>query len=130
MQEDSGTHLENMPCYEQKIQVRLYFFLSGSINHPCLCRSRDNEFDLENDPISCLYGLEVDESKVSRAPDVRRVSQIFENPKFFADRPNSSDIKQGLLGDCWFLSALATMSTSPSLIEKLCVAVRHTPRWS
>ena len=108
--------------------MRLYFFLSRSINHPFLFRSRDSEFDLENDPVSCLYGLEVDENKVP--PDVRRVSQIFENPKFFADRPSSSDIKQGPLGDCWFLSALATMSTSPGLIEELCVAVRLTPRWS
>ena len=107
--------------------MRLYFFRSGSINHPCLCRSRDSEFDLEGDTTSCLYGLEVDEDEVSRAPDIRRVSQIFENPKFFADRPSSSDIKQGALGDCWFLSALATMSTSPGLIEKLCVAVRLTP---
>lgn len=92
-----------------------------------ICRAtnrkfRDSEFDLENDPISCLYGVEVDEEKVDQAPDVRRVSQIFENPKFFADRPSSSDINQGALGDCWFLSALATMSTSPGLIEKLCVA--------
>jgi hypothetical protein len=106
--------------------VRLYIFLSRSVSHPCLFRSRDSEFDLENDSASCLYGLKVDENKVP--PDVRRVSQIFENPKFFADRPSSSDIKQGDLGDCYFLSALATMSTSPGLIEKLCVAVRLTPR--
>ena len=84
--------------------MRLDFFLSCSINNPCTCRSRDSEFDLENDPASCLHGLE-DANLV--LPDVRRVSQIFENPKFFADRPSSSDIKQGVLGDCWFLSALS-----------------------
>lgn len=29
----------------------------------------------------------------------------------------------GRLGDCWFLSAMAAVSTKPGLIEKLCVAV-------
>lgn len=28
----------------------------------------------------------------------------------------------GQLSDCWFLSAMATVSTKPGLIEKLCVA--------
>jgi len=101
---------------------RALFFLAHSVSH--LCALRDSEFDLENDPETCLFGLNIDGDQ--DCPDVRRVSQIFENPKFFSDRPSSSDIEQGDLGDCWFLSALATMATSPGLIENLCVAVRLT----
>lgn len=32
-------------------------------------------------------------------------------------------IIQGNLGDCWFLSSLATVLTAPALMEKICVAV-------
>ncbi|KAJ6461187.1 hypothetical protein C8R47DRAFT_1160099 [Mycena vitilis] len=82
---------------------------------------RDIEFDLENDKDACLNGLTI--SGEYYAPsDVRRVTQIFENPQFFVDGASSNDIQQGALGDCWFLSAMATMSTSEGLVEKFCVA--------
>jgi hypothetical protein len=55
--------------------------------------------------------------------DVLRVSQIFEDPQFVVDGAQSSDIEQGRLGDCWFLCAVATLSSMPGLIEKICVAV-------
>jgi hypothetical protein len=55
--------------------------------------------------------------------DVRRVSQIFEKPQFFIDGASSNDIIQGCGGGCYFLSALATMSTAAGLVEKFCVAV-------
>ena len=84
---------------------------------------RDIEFDLENDKARCLYGLFI---KSDHSPaDVHRVTQIFDKPQFFVGgAARSNDIIQGRLGDCWFLSALATVSTAPGLIEKLCVAVR------
>jgi hypothetical protein len=63
---------------------------------------------------------------VSTGKDVRRVTELFDNPHFFpvGGVASSSAIKQGGLGDCWFLSALATVSCIPGLIEKICVAVR------
>ncbi|KAF8877904.1 cysteine proteinase [Infundibulicybe gibba] len=81
---------------------------------------RDIEFDLENDRERCLHGLATSER--STPSDVRRVTQIFDQPSFFVGGADSNDIVQGALGDCWFLSALATMSTAPGLIEKFCVA--------
>ena len=68
-----------------------------------------------------------DENKHSPS-DVSRVSQIFEDPQFIVDGTKSGDIEQGRLGDCWFLCAVATLSSMPGLIEKICVAVSQTPR--
>ncbi|KAJ2916560.1 hypothetical protein MD484_g3875, partial [Candolleomyces efflorescens] len=82
---------------------------------------RDLEFDVQLDSARCLSGLT---ESVSTGKDVRRVTELFDNPHFFpaTGAANSGAIKQGGLGDCWFLSALATVSCIPGLIEKICVA--------
>ncbi|KAF8695654.1 Cysteine proteinase, partial [Rhizoctonia solani] len=85
-------------------------------------RFRDVEFDLEEDKERCLHGLGTPPAKQYAPSDVMRVTQIFDEPRFFIDGANWSDITQGRLGDCWFLSALATVSTMEDLIEKICVA--------
>ncbi|KAF8808296.1 cysteine proteinase [Phlegmacium glaucopus] len=66
---------------------------------------RDIEFDIENDKNKCLYP--------------------FDNPQLFVGgAADSNDIIQEALGDRWFLSALATVSTAPGLVEKFYVAER------
>ncbi|KAF8749246.1 Cysteine proteinase [Rhizoctonia solani] len=81
------------------------------------------EFDLEEDKERCLHGLGTPPTKQYAPSDVMRVTQIFDEvPALFIDGANWSDITQGRLGDCWFLSALATVSTMEDLIEKICVA--------
>ncbi|KAF9038119.1 hypothetical protein BJ165DRAFT_1500890 [Panaeolus papilionaceus] len=82
---------------------------------------RDIEFDLGSDSTLCMLGLDIS-SKPSHTPAVKRVSEIFENPIFFSERPSSSDVIQGRLGDCWFLSGLASVATSKGLLEQICVA--------
>ncbi|EIN13517.1 cysteine proteinase [Punctularia strigosozonata HHB-11173 SS5] len=85
-------------------------------------RFRDIEFDIEEDRARCLHDLTLSDEDGLKPSDVQRVSEIFRNPAFFIDGATSGDIVQGNLGNCWFLSALATVSTIPELIEKICVA--------
>jgi hypothetical protein len=39
----------------------------------------------------------------------------------FKDKNNPGDIKQGVLGDCWFLGSLLIQSTNPELLNNLIV---------
>ncbi|KAG2008821.1 hypothetical protein CC2G_014212 [Coprinopsis cinerea AmutBmut pab1-1] len=85
---------------------------------------RDMEFDLQGDERRCWNAFW---GTAARAPtDVLRVTEIFDKPVFFnaaeLGKPKSEDIIQGALGDCWFLSALATIASVPGLIEEICVA--------
>jgi len=48
---------------------------------------------------------------------------MFDQPVLFVDGADPNDIIQGVLGDCWFLSALSALSTVGGLVNKLCVAV-------
>lgn len=92
-----------------------------------LCRARnekfkDSEFDFSSDKDACLHGLGLDESARYDTSGVMRVTEIFDNPVLFKDGANASDIAQGVVGDCWFLSALGAIAAIPGLIEKICVA--------
>ncbi|KAK4217151.1 hypothetical protein QBC37DRAFT_63096 [Rhypophila decipiens] len=53
---------------------------------------------------------------------VKRVGEIFDDPKFYIDGPTANDVRQGRDGDCWLMAALCTLSNKPGLIEKICVA--------
>lgn len=53
---------------------------------------------------------------------VKRVGDIFEDPKFFINDATANDIRQGRDGDCWFMAALCTLGNKADLIPKICVA--------
>ncbi|KAI1178079.1 hypothetical protein F4777DRAFT_576384 [Nemania sp. FL0916] len=53
---------------------------------------------------------------------VKRVTDVFDSPRFFIDGPTASDVRQGRDGDCWLLAALCTLGNKPGLIERICVA--------
>lgn len=48
-----------------------------------------------------------------------RPHQICENPKFYVDGGSRFDVIQGSLGDCWFLSALSTVSMNKNLLYRI-----------
>ncbi|KAI0454318.1 hypothetical protein F5B21DRAFT_514761 [Xylaria acuta] len=92
---------------------------------------RDPHFDLELD---LKWGARDTLEKLSNTPEderapsgfhpksVKRVTDVFDVPKFYIDGPTANDVRQGRDGDCWLLAALCTLSNKPSLIERVCVA--------
>ncbi|KAG0652956.1 hypothetical protein D0Z07_0085 [Hyphodiscus hymeniophilus] len=84
----------------------------------------DIEFDLKWGVRDCLTMLgdttEVDSG--FRPGSVKRVGDIFDNPKFYISGATANDIRQGRDGDCWFMAALCTLGNKPGLIDKVCVA--------
>ncbi|TMW64168.1 hypothetical protein Poli38472_014285 [Pythium oligandrum] len=87
---------------------------------------RDPHFDLSENMYECLYGLRQmskDHTAGVYTPGgVKRVDEIFENPKFIVDGIDAGDIKQGAAGDCWFLAAISTIANKSGLLDSVCVA--------
>lgn len=77
-------------------------------------------------PIDFAQLANVLQSRISDSSDdgpgsVHRVDWIFENPQFEVDGFSSSDVVQGSNGDCWFIAAVASICSNPSLMRKVCV---------
>ncbi|XP_032492589.1 calpain-10 isoform X7 [Phocoena sinus] len=49
----------------------------------------------------------------------RRPQEICAAPQLFADRAQEGQVKQGLLGDCWFLCACAALQKSQHLLDQV-----------
>lgn len=64
-----------------------------------------------------------DPTKVAAVTRWRRTTEISQNPQLFVDTIDEGDVVQGALGDCWFLSALSVLATSPEdLVRQLFVS--------
>lgn len=48
-----------------------------------------------------------------------RPKEIVDNPQFFVDGFSRFDVKQGELGDCWFLAAAATLTQNPDMFTRV-----------
>ncbi|CAK7199147.1 hypothetical protein SEUCBS139899_001819 [Sporothrix eucalyptigena] len=51
---------------------------------------------------------------------VKRVHEIFEKPTFMKTL-SGSDVKQGSLGDCWFISCVSGLANVPGGLQRACV---------
>ncbi|KAK8062296.1 calpain family cysteine protease protein [Apiospora hydei] len=77
----------------------------------------------KRDTLESLWNSREERPSSSFKPkSVKRVIDIFEDPKFYIDGPTANDVRQGRDGDCWLLAALCTLSNKSSLIERVCVA--------
>jgi hypothetical protein len=86
------------------------------------------DFDIEREfergrPSKCLDKLVLhSKDKVLAPKSVKRIGDVFDDPKFFISGPTPNDVPQGWLGNCWLMAALCAVSNKPDLIEKVCVA--------
>ncbi|EFC39198.1 predicted protein [Naegleria gruberi] len=77
----------------------------------------DPDFPAETDVSvyeSSFSGKRIEDIKWSRASEI-----LGHNYEIFCDGISADDIKQGCLGDCWMLSAVAAIAAQPYLIERL-----------
>lgn len=77
-------------------------------------------------PQSEVYNEGAEESPGAQPGSVKRVQQIFDKPEFFVDGATAGDVRQGVAGDCWFLSALSALCSMEAkelgnLVERICV---------
>lgn len=86
----------------------------------------DVHFDLERDlkvtmKRDCIDGLVQDDEDRDTPDDVKRVTDLFDDPRFYSEGAGFDDIIQGATGDCWMMSAFSVLSCSEHLIRRVCV---------
>ncbi|KAH0553461.1 hypothetical protein GP486_006468 [Trichoglossum hirsutum] len=69
----------------------------------------------------CLDDSQRDESW-DGPKSVHRVDYIYKKPAFCIDGYSTDDVRQGAIGDCWWVSAVATLCCMEGLMDRVCVA--------
>lgn len=64
---------------------------------------------------------EPEDPVIPEAWSVHRINWIFDKPQFTLDGYSSSDIRQGAVGNCWWLSGVATICHRADLMARVCV---------
>jgi hypothetical protein len=92
------------------------------------CRARNDKWiDPEFPPSDVALFIDPHKPVKSWAKFVwKRASELVENPQMFVEPLNPSDIKQGVLGDCWLMSALAVLTLRPCLLKECFVTAEYS----
>jgi hypothetical protein len=77
---------------------------------------------LDIDAVRNCLGDDPREEAVPEPRAVHRVDYIYEKPAFYVDGYSTADVQQGAIGDCWWVSAVATLCSMEGLIDRVCVA--------
>ena len=81
----------------------------------------DTEFPPNDDSLFKDPNTRPDFVKDIDTIDWKRPQEINEGAQLIIDGTTAGDIKQGLLGDCFFLSALGTISINQEFLKNLIV---------
>jgi len=77
----------------------------------------DDDFDAVDSNVF-YSGMKAD--LPNQAPYIwKRPKELSKNPLFFAEGATRFDVCQGVVGDCWFLCTLASLSLHPNLLRKV-----------
>ena len=75
----------------------------------------DDRFPPNATSLNGEYPVEPGWTKISW----KKIQEIIPNPVIFSDKVEPGDIKQGYLGDCYYLAALAALAERPDRIFNL-----------
>lgn len=92
-----------------------------------LPEERQNFIDPYFPPVdqSIFDGCEA--AKLGTAVQWRRPTEFFEGKYAVFDKIEPADIKQGRLGDCWFMCALSSIAERAALVERLFITKNVQP---
>ena len=97
-----GTHIPSQDFY--------------SLRRQCLL-----ENELFTDP---YFPPEASSLFFSREPPAnfvwKRITDFCSDPQLYVDGASRFDVTQGALGDCWLISAMASLTQNPSLLNMVC----------
>ena len=74
-----------------------------------------------------LYNVLTEKYPFDNVVQWRRPHEFLDNPQLFVDEIDPNDIKQGQLGDCWFLSALSSLAERPAMVRRLFITQEYNP---
>ncbi|XP_074662956.1 calpain-9-like isoform X2 [Tubulanus polymorphus] len=95
-------------------------FELGSQNYEEIVKQAQQDGALWEDPQFPADDRSIFFSKSPPRPFVwQRPGEIVNNPQLFVGGASRFDVKQGQLGDCWLLAAVASLSLHPALLARV-----------
>uniref|UniRef100_A0A915AZC1 Calpain catalytic domain-containing protein n=2 Tax=Parascaris univalens TaxID=6257 RepID=A0A915AZC1_PARUN len=81
------------------------------------CRKRSLFVDIEFPPTNT--SLFLDERNTHKNIEWKRPGELVANPKLFVEGATPNDVTQGILGNCWFVSACSALTHNEALLNKV-----------
>lgn len=108
--------------------IHLASVISHFLQHVTLSRGQRTEvFQFSDDEVitdQCIPSLYL---SISTTCSMSRtiLQDIVNDPRLLIDGMSKDDIKQGTLGDCWFLSSCAAVSREERFMKRVSIILMH-----